>query len=225
MIDPEHAHQNPKRGEEVLAPIFQGMMLHRLLTLPEEVPEGQRIRTVLDDTRRHIDAFPEADGDLNELIAELSARDYDGKEVSFAQEFAHKVARILLAQYSPREVEERIRSFTIAERGWQYASDVLAYEIDDNAVIVLHVPPMFSRSILEVAAMFQQGLRKLAENLRDKQFDSIKKISGTSNMVFKYRDSLQKAGWTMTNIHHATEQATAEMSKDDFIKGYGENPG
>lgn len=214
---PSSGIENPeKRMKEV----FMSVLEQRLREQPEGKTEPERIASLIEGTEASFrDMFPEFD--IGPMYDGIKKEDWSGREAELADRVTQNVCELLLSRYSPREIEDMVRARTLEKNNWKAASDLVLYEVSDSH-IVLHVPITFSRSVLEVGSSFQEGLRELANRLMSEEtLAPVERITGRSAIVFDYRKSLIRAGWTISEVEPESRLAMAEMSKDRFIEEYG----
>lgn len=221
----ENPHSNEGKVEKEFQSHLKEMILRRLQKSQtgEEQENGEEEEDFVRDLSQRLSRyFPEYTEGFAEISGMLGQGPLVGEKNLIAEQLARSTSKLLLSRLSPRQVDDRFRDVIIKERGWYFVNELCAYEIEGDDVI-LHVPPTFSRSILETAALFQAGLREFAAQLQtNEDLKKVHSVTGTSWIAFKHKKALQNVGWTIVFEDADAEEATAQMSREKFIETYGE---
>ncbi len=218
--------QNPRNNlehesEHVTSRLKQ-MVSQRLRTTPSEIEKENQLPFFVDDMDARMGRyFPECSAGFSELADTLKTRYYSTDDEKFIDDLCSGISRLLLSKLKPSEIDQRFIDVIKSERGWEFVNSILGYEIEGNELI-LHIPPTFSRNILEQAALLKSGLEQFARLLgTDERMKDVHTITARSWIVYEHQKTLSRLGWSILDVDEKTKEASALITRDAFLEMFG----
>ena len=165
------------------------------------------------------DLFSSHAEEYAQLIGKLRTYPYSNPE-AVPKELGSLISQFLVENYTPEDLEEKIRVNTAERYGWTTVNEAFAYNIDGNN-IAIHVPAMFTKTTMEMMRLFKEGLRTLAQRLvEDQSLANIEKIVGESWIIYEYPLVIKKMGFEIEEIYKKEQKGTASITRENFVAKY-----
>ncbi|MBI2639849.1 MAG: hypothetical protein HYW90_03095 [Candidatus Sungbacteria bacterium] len=196
----------------------------RIANLLSSIPQDQKVSALIIDISRLFSDLPqEKAARLGKIFEELQTRSTE----DFVRDAATKLRAFVIENFTPQEIEERIRAVFI-ERGFIPLNRLLAYGIYKNEV---HIHLLQDK--IDDPGLIRQGLSELAHKLTSNpELQNIDKITATSWIVAKHPKLMERLGFTiegpiteeLKKEHFAGEArnvSRCSMTKEELLKRYG----
>lgn len=171
--------------------------------------------------KRFTELLPEQRSEIEKLAQEIRKTNYSDKS-EFVYELSTRLSHLLVAIAPAEELERMLRERTAEQRNWRTINEALSYTLEDANSINLHVPIMFTKSPVEMYRLFINGLKILAEQMKnDPELFRIQQVMGYSWIISDHPEILRKLGFTVEERNEKEHKALAWILKEDFLARYG----
>ena len=215
-------NQKEGRDLEAFTKRIRGSVEQALLHIPDTLDLESQKKQLLAKIRGKLpDILPEHVTALDRLLSELEA-----VSVTSREELVERVTPRLVSFYTNAmplgELQTRLGNYWVKFYGRTGVNDTLSYDLNTPAEIHIHIATLFTLNPAETIKQLEEGLHELALQLQtDPNLAQIELIKGRSWIVYKHPKLVERLGFTIIDKDEEDGHALASISRDEFLKRYG----